>query len=570
MAAPLVVCATRDSHLTSRTASEYRGLTIRAQSRHQPLRVGECPSRASSGIAISARTPSSRIGRSRSILSTSSIVFASTASRSKVGGDLLGEGLREERRVAHLEPQTDDGPALGRHILEHLGRAARAPPPRSAPARRGSAGTSSRGRVRAPPTGCRPRPRRRRRDRAGRTRGPSAVRTRRPWRPRRPTANSATVRMPRPASRLEIFVPTPHRSIVGRAPITSSQLSAVSRKTPRGLPKPVATFARTSVSPMPTLQCSAVRSSTALCSVARVRLRVVGGDADERLIPAEHLHDGAGLGAQRRPSPRRTPRCTPRGRPGGSPHPAPSARRSAAASPSPTPNSRASYDAVETTARSVGSPRPPTITGLPGELRMPQHLDRRDELVEVDVQHPLATSSLIRIVCVLGARNATRSRTNPNGTDMIQHTVVFRLAHDEGSAAESAFLDTARATLTAIPGVVELRREPPGEPEERPPAPVLDGVRRRGRLRGVQRPSRARALRRRTLGARGRRLPGVRLHRPCSSRSEGSRGAPLRARVPQDRRWVWNRSATASETDRMPAVKISPWNASAVNAAPNR
>ena len=33
--------------------------------------------------------------------------------------------------------------------------------------------------------------------------------------------------------------------------------------------------------------------------------------------------------------------------------------------PEPTPNSRASYDAVETTARSVGSPRPPTITGLP-------------------------------------------------------------------------------------------------------------------------------------------------------------------------------------------------------------
>jgi Stress responsive A/B Barrel Domain len=39
---------------------------------------------------------------------------------------------------------------------------------------------------------------------------------------------------------------------------------------------------------------------------------------------------------------------------------------------------------------------------------------------------------------------------------MIQHTVVFRLAHDEGSAAESAFLDTARATLTAIPGVANF------------------------------------------------------------------------------------------------------------------
>ena len=33
--------------------------------------------------------------------------------------------------------------------------------------------------------------------------------------------------------------------------------------------------------------------------------------------------------------------------------------------PEPTPNSRAAYDAVDTTPRSVGSPRPPTTTGSP-------------------------------------------------------------------------------------------------------------------------------------------------------------------------------------------------------------
>src|SRR3954470_20322739 len=33
--------------------------------------------------------------------------------------------------------------------------------------------------------------------------------------------------------------------------------------------------------------------------------------------------------------------------------------------PEPTPYSRASYDAVDTTPRLVGSPSPPTITGLP-------------------------------------------------------------------------------------------------------------------------------------------------------------------------------------------------------------
>ena len=38
----------------------------------------------------------------------------------------------------------------------------------------------------------------------------------------------------------------------------------------------------------------------------------------------------------------------------------------------------------------------------------------------------------------------------------IQHTVVFRLVHKAGSAAEAGFLDTGRVTLTAIPGVTEF------------------------------------------------------------------------------------------------------------------
>jgi hypothetical protein len=38
----------------------------------------------------------------------------------------------------------------------------------------------------------------------------------------------------------------------------------------------------------------------------------------------------------------------------------------------------------------------------------------------------------------------------------IQHTVVFRLAHEAGSPAEAEFLSTARTTLTAIPGVTHF------------------------------------------------------------------------------------------------------------------
>ncbi|MDX6596379.1 MAG: hypothetical protein QOE87_266 [Gaiellales bacterium] len=36
---------------------------------------------------------------------------------------------------------------------------------------------------------------------------------------------------------------------------------------------------------------------------------------------------------------------------------------------------------------------------------------------------------------------------------MIRHTVVFRLHHDPGSAAEADFLRSAREQLTPVPGV---------------------------------------------------------------------------------------------------------------------
>lgn len=38
----------------------------------------------------------------------------------------------------------------------------------------------------------------------------------------------------------------------------------------------------------------------------------------------------------------------------------------------------------------------------------------------------------------------------------IQHTVVFRLVHEPGSAQERDFLATGRDTLTSIPGVTEF------------------------------------------------------------------------------------------------------------------
>lgn len=41
---------------------------------------------------------------------------------------------------------------------------------------------------------------------------------------------------------------------------------------------------------------------------------------------------------------------------------------------------------------------------------------------------------------------------------MIRHTVVFRLHHSKGSAAEASFLETAQRLLAPIPGVHKFER----------------------------------------------------------------------------------------------------------------
>ena len=72
--------------------------------------------------------------------------------------------------------------------------------------------------------------------------------------------------MPRASSFLAVFVPTPCRSLVGRSPMTSNHVWRVSRNTPCGLANPVAIFARSRLSPMPTEQCRPVASRTAACT----------------------------------------------------------------------------------------------------------------------------------------------------------------------------------------------------------------------------------------------------------------------------------------------------------------
>ena len=80
-------------------------------------------------------------------------------------------------------------------------------------------------------------------------------------------ARSATVMMPSPASFFAVLAPMPHSASVGRPPSTENQFSDVSRNTPAGLPNPVASLAWSLLSPMPTVQCSRVASSTRAWSV---------------------------------------------------------------------------------------------------------------------------------------------------------------------------------------------------------------------------------------------------------------------------------------------------------------
>jgi len=72
--------------------------------------------------------------------------------------------------------------------------------------------------------------------------------------------------MPSPASLATVLAPIPQMTSGGRSPSSSYQLPEVSRKTPAGLPKPVAILAWSLFSPIPTEQSSRVASLTPAAS----------------------------------------------------------------------------------------------------------------------------------------------------------------------------------------------------------------------------------------------------------------------------------------------------------------
>ena len=96
-------------------------------------------------------------------------------------------------------------------------------------------------------------------------------------------------------------LPMPHRSVTGRGPMTAIQFADDSRNTLSvdAFAKPVAIFARSLVSPMPTAQVSRVWARTRALTLLGQTLGIGDAGPEHRLVPAPDL-DGMTERAQRR------------------------------------------------------------------------------------------------------------------------------------------------------------------------------------------------------------------------------------------------------------------------------
>ena len=204
-------------------------------------------------------------------------------------------------------------------------------------------------------------------------------------------ASSATVCRPRSASFAAVLAPMPQSARVGRCPITSAQFCAVRVNRPPGLPNSVAIFARSRLSPIPTAQVRRVSAVTA----AWIRLASSSAAASSATVVPTNASSHP-MTSTVTPSNRRSTAMTCSdaasyaGLSAGQEHGVGAAGARGA-------QRHAGPDAV--LPRDVGRggddaapgrvPVPADHHRALRQLRAPQDLDRRDELVEIDVQHPV-------------------------------------------------------------------------------------------------------------------------------------------------------------------------------------
>ena len=323
-----------------------------------------------------------------------------------VGGRRQGEaaGDREERLEPHLDADPRGRAALAVDVLDHRRgqRADRLRRPR--PSRRGPPGRSPRARARAAPTASRRPGWCRRRGRAGGTTAPSSDR-----------ARAASTRASE-CGELAHGVDAERREL----------LRGLGADPPQRVGGPVAHHLEPVLLGQP---------------AGPARLAEVGGDLGPQLVvadPDRAVQPGRASTAARISSAKRAGRRGRRGpaRPRGTPRPsraprAPPARRPTPATAAwPSPRAEAASYAGPSTGRNTASGHlrcgdPQRHAGADAELAgrvrrrrhhaalgrvaaaaddhrqalqlgVPQHLDRRDELVEVDVQHPLLAAGVSR------------------------------------------------------------------------------------------------------------------------------------------------------------------------------
>ena len=179
----------------------------------------------------------------------------------------------------------------------------------------------------------------------------------------------------------------------GGRPSRAIQLASVSAKMPAGFAKPVATLARCLLSLMPTEHDSPVSAAMTVRICSATSTGSCDGHARRRPRPSPTPRPD-GRGRATGPSPDRTPRRRRPGPTAGTSRRGSGGRRRAAACPRHAELAGLIRGAGDDLARFVRIAVAADDDRQPGQFGVPAQLDRRQELVEVDVQDPAAAQAL--------------------------------------------------------------------------------------------------------------------------------------------------------------------------------
>ena len=192
----------------------------------------------------------------------------------------------------------------------------------------------------------------------------------------------------------------------------------VIRAMPPGLANPVAVLASSLVSPIPTAHRSPVAAEHRRLQVSGETFRIVRGRPDERLVPAPHLdhrsertqrrHHPVRCGLVRRAVHRKEHRSRTPARRGAQRHPRPHAERAGLVR-------RRRHDLPRPGGISVAAHHDRAA----GELGASEDLHRGQELIEIDVEDPVARAPL--------GHHRSRTSTQSFPATLVAHMALVRV-----------------------------------------------------------------------------------------------------------------------------------------------